>query len=78
MISSIVAEICSEADSSDTADISGVIELTNYIETISRTRDVIKMSANGVDFVIYGIENQGTIHYAMPLRTMTYDGRCST
>ena len=55
-------------------DISGVIELTNYIETISRARDVIKMSANGVDFVIYGIENQGTIHYAMPLRTMIYDG----
>lgn len=55
-------------------DVSGMIELKDYNETISRARDVIKRTAYGIDFVVYGVENQDKIHYAMPLRTMIYDG----
>lgn len=54
-------------------DVSGVIELKGYAETISRTRDVIKKTAYGIDFIVLGIENQDRVHYAMPLRTMGYD-----
>lgn len=54
-------------------DASGIIEFKEYKETIARARDVVKKSAFGVDFVIYGIENQKKIHYAMPLRNMIYD-----
>lgn len=54
-------------------DVSGSIELKGYNQTISRSRDVIKKTANGVDFIVCGIENQDNIHYAMPLRTMIYD-----
>ena len=36
-------------------------------------RDVVKKTAYGVDFVIWGIENQQRIHYAMPLRHMIED-----
>ena len=54
-------------------DVSGVIELKGYAETISRTRDVIKKTAYGIDFIVLGIENQDKVHYAMPLRTMGYD-----
>lgn len=54
-------------------DVSGAIELKGYNQTISRSRDVIKKTANGVDFIVCGIENQDNIHYAMPLRTMIYD-----
>ena len=54
-------------------DTSGIIEFKEYKETIARARDVVKKSAFGVDFVIYGIENQKKIHYAMPLRNMIYD-----
>ena len=33
----------------------------------------MKKTAYGVDFVIWGIENQQRIHYAMPLRHMIED-----
>ena len=39
-----------------------------------RVRDVVKKTAFGVEFVVLGIESQQKIHYAMPLRTMLYDG----
>ena len=55
-------------------DVSGVIGLKGYNQTISRMRDVIKKTAYGVDFIVCGIENQDRIHYAMPLRNMIYDG----
>lgn len=35
--------------------------------------DVVKKTAYGVDFVIWGLENQAKIHYAMPLRHMIGD-----
>ncbi|MBS4930697.1 MAG: hypothetical protein KH020_05110 [Clostridiales bacterium] len=54
-------------------DVSGVIEFKQYKETIARTRDVVKKSAYGIEFVVLGIESQKSIHYAMPLRTMIYD-----
>ena len=57
-------EILEEMDT----DVSGVIEMKDYKETLSRTRDVIKKTAYGVEFVVLGIENQQHIHYAMPLR----------
>ena len=54
-------------------DVSGVIQLKDYKETLSRTSDVIKKTAYGVEFVVLGIESQQHIHYAMPLRHMVYD-----
>ena len=54
-------------------DVSGVIELKDNNQTLSRMRDIIKKTAYGVDFIICGIENQDRIHYAMPLRNMIYD-----
>lgn len=51
-------------------DVSGSINLKDYQETLSRTRDIIKKSAYGVEFVVVGIESQKHIHYAMPLRHM--------
>ena len=54
-------------------DVSGVIEFKQYKETIARTRDVVKKSAYGIEFVVLGLESQKNIHYAMPLRTMLYD-----
>lgn len=47
--------------------------MSDYEETIKRTRDVVKKMALGMEFVVWGIENQQTTHYAMPLRTMLYD-----
>lgn len=35
--------------------------------------DVVKKTAYGVDFVIWGLENQEKVHYAMPLRHMIGD-----
>ena len=55
-------------------DVSNIIGLKDYNQTISRMRDVIKKTADGVDFIVFGIENQDRIHYAMPLRNMIYDG----
>lgn len=54
-------------------DVSNVVELGEYKETLTRARDVVKRAAYGVDFVIMGIENQTRVHYGMPLRVMLYD-----
>ena len=54
-------------------DVSGTIEMKDYKETLTRTRDIVKKTAYGVEFVILGVENQEEVHYAMPLRTMIYD-----
>ena len=54
-------------------DVSSVIQMKDYKETLTRTRDVIKKAAYGVEFVVMGIESQQHIHYAMPLRHMIYD-----
>ena len=36
--------------------------------------DIVKKEYDGVEFNILGIEIQDKVHYAMPLRTMIYDG----
>ena len=51
-------------------DLSSVLKFNGHLETIQRLRDVVKKTAYGMDFVIWGIENQQKIHYAMPLRHM--------
>lgn len=55
-------------------DMSGMMETKEYKETLVRTRDVIKKTAYGMEFVLWGQESQLHIHYAMPLRSMLYDG----
>ena len=56
---------------------STVLEHREYAESIAASRDSVKVrkksSALGVEFVILGMENQGHIHYAMPMRVMGYD-----
>lgn len=44
-----------------------------FQKTIRRSRDSLKVNESGEVFCILGIENQQSIHYAMPLRTMVYD-----
>lgn len=36
-------------------------------------RDLLKKAAFGINFLVVGIENQESVHYLMPLRTMSYD-----
>lgn len=55
-------------------DVSGIIQLKDHAESLMRIRDVVKKMAFGVEFVVFGIESQQNIHYAMPLRAMLYDG----
>lgn len=55
-------------------DVSGIIQLKDQAESLVRIRDVVKKMAFGVEFVVFGIESQQNIHYAMPLRAMLYDG----
>ncbi len=55
-------------------DMSGIVQFKDYEESLVRARDVVKKSAFGVEFAIFGLESQQRIHYAMPLRTLLYDG----
>ena len=41
---------------------------------IQRYRDIVMRWKKGVDLAILACENQNKIHYAMPVRTMVYDG----
>ena len=54
-------------------DVSATIHSKSYNESITRNRDVVKKMSGGVEFNILGLEIQDKTHYAMPLRTMTYD-----
>ena len=54
-------------------DVSATIHSKRYNESITRNRDVVKKMSDGVEFNILGLEIQDKTHYAMPLRTMTYD-----
>ena len=54
-------------------NVSATIQSKNYNESITRNRDVVKKMSDGVEFNILGLEIQDKTHYAMPLRTMTYD-----
>ena len=54
-------------------DISSILKCNGHVETVQKVLDVIKKTAYGMDFVIWGLENQERIHYAMPLRHMVGD-----
>ena len=54
-------------------DVSSVLKFNGHAETVQKVWDVIKKTAYGVDFVLWGLENQERIHYAMPLRHMVGD-----
>ena len=51
-------------------DVSSMLKFNGHAETIQKILDVVKKTAYGVDFVLWGLENQAKIHYAMPLRHM--------
>lgn len=40
---------------------------------VGRFRDLLRKAMAGVNFILIGIENQWSIHYAMPVRIMGYD-----
>ena len=54
-------------------DVSSLIKFNGHAETVQKILDVVKKTAYGVDFVLWGLENQEKIHYAMPLRHMVGD-----
>lgn len=54
-------------------DVSSVVKFNGHVETVQRILDVVRKTAYGVDFIIWGLENQEKIHYAMPLRHMIAD-----
>lgn len=54
-------------------DISSILKFNRHAETVQKILDVVKKTAYGVDFIIWGLENQAKIHYAMPLRHMVGD-----
>ena len=54
-------------------DVSSIIKFNGHAETVQRILDVARKTAYGVDFIIWGLENQEKIHYAMPLRHMIGD-----
>lgn len=54
-------------------DVSSIVKFDKHIETVKRILDVVRKTAYGVDFIIWGLENQGKVHYAMPLRHMIGD-----
>lgn len=54
-------------------DVSSILKFNGHAETVQKILDVVRKSAYGVDFIIWGMENQSKIHYAMPLRHMLGD-----
>ena len=54
-------------------DVSSMVKFNNHAETVQKVLNVVKKTACGVDFAIWGLENQSKIHYAMPLRHMIGD-----
>ena len=63
------ADDLSEVDT----DVSSILKFNGHAETVQKVLDVVKKTAYGIDFVIWGLENQEKIHYAMPLRHMIGD-----
>lgn len=53
-------------------NVSAVLSTKEFAGTFVRYRDVVKY-AHGMQFAVFGIENQDKIHYAMPLRCRIYD-----
>ena len=65
-----------ELEEMDTEE-STILEHKEYSESIQASRDGIKIqkksSVHGVQMVLFGLENQESIHYAMPMRVMGLD-----
>ena len=65
-----------ELEEMDTEE-STILEHKEYSESIQASRDSIKIqkksSKHGVQMVLFGLENQECIHYAMPMRVMGLD-----
>ncbi len=65
-----------ELEDADTEQ-STILENREYAQSIQAARDVINIQkvsgALGAQFVMYGLENQERIHYAMPMRVMGVD-----
>lgn len=65
-----------ELEDVDTEE-SSVLNHKDYAESIQAARDNIKICKRSltysVELVMLGIENQEHVHYAMPMRVMTYD-----
>ena len=56
-------------------EISNIVFGKNSVNTVTRLRDVLaNYQVNNVTFAILGVENQKKVHYAMPLRSLLYDG----
>ena len=45
-----------------------------HLNNIERNRDIVMKWNDGMNLTILACENQENIHYAMPVRTMLYDG----
>lgn len=54
-------------------DVSSTITAKGHSESVQHIFDIAKKSANGVDYILLGLENQKHVHYAMPLRHMLGD-----
>ena len=54
-------------------DVSSTITAKGHSESVQHIFDIAKKSANGVDYILLGLENQEHVHYAMPLRHMLGD-----
>lgn len=54
-------------------DFSGIISFPEYDEALKRSHDIVKKCSLGMEFIVFAVEDQSRVHYAMPLRTMIYD-----
>ena len=54
-------------------DFSGIISFPEYDEALKRIHDIVKKWSLGMEFIVFAVEDQSRVHYAMPLRTMIYD-----
>ena len=57
----------------DTEEDMMIQDMDQEILTVSRSRDVVKQYADGMELALVAIENQKKIHYGMPVRTMLYE-----
>ena len=56
-------------------EVSNIVFGKNGANSVTRLRDVLaKYQVNDVTLAILGVENQKEVHYAMPLRSLLYDG----
>ena len=61
-----------EAERTSTKEL--VEEREGILRDVERNRDIVMKWNDGMNLVLLACENQDKIHYAMPVRTMLYDG----